>query len=269
MSYSHSIYIISIDFCFIFFLQDIQLFKTPKLSSMEITKLIRNELDQLAKSKENLNITDDTKYFKEKIKTRNLKTSVVIKTQKYFYSKYLKDLTKNEIFLLAKELLKSGYNDESKIAFDWLFRLKKEYTKKDFLVFETFLQKHVDNWSKCDDFCTHALGYIFMQFPNETPKKWAKSKNRWMRRAAAVIYIYSIRRDKLINEAFLISDILLQDQDDLVQKGYGWMLKEISNLYPEKVFYYVLKNKKLMPRTALRYAVEKLAPNKRKEAMKR
>ncbi|MFH1711617.1 MAG: DNA alkylation repair protein, partial [Patescibacteria group bacterium] len=129
----------------------------------------------------------------------------------------------------------------------------------------------IDNWGKCDDFCTHAFGYLFMQYPEKisNTKKWAKSKNRWLRRASAVIYIYPNRQNKYINEAFVISDILLEDQDDLVQKGYGWMLKEISNLYPDKVFKYVTKNKAKMPRTALRYAIEKLPPKKREQAMKK
>lgn len=53
----------------------------------------------------------------------------------------------------------------------------------------------------------------------------------------------------------------------MVQKGYGWMLKEASNLYPEEVFQYVVRHKRKMPRTALRYAIEKLPPGLRKKAM--
>jgi 3-methyladenine DNA glycosylase AlkD len=54
-----------------------------------------------------------------------------------------------------------------------------------------------------------------------------------------------------------------------VQKGYGWMLKEASNNFPGEVITYVMKNKKEMPRTALRYAIEKLSPEFRREAMRR
>lgn len=73
----------------------------------------------------------------------------------------------------------------------------------------------------------------------------------------------------MVREAFTIADILLRDSDDMVQKGYGWLLKEISNLYPDRVFHYVMKHKETMPRTALRYAIEKLSPPLRKKAMKR
>jgi len=53
----------------------------------------------------------------------------------------------------------------------------------------------------------------------------------------------------------------------LVQKGYGWMLKEAANLFPQEVFQYVLKNKAKMPRTALRYAIEKMPAAWRKKAL--
>jgi 3-methyladenine DNA glycosylase AlkD len=62
---------------------------------------------------------------------------------------------------------------------------------------------------------------------------------------------------------------LSTDQDVMVQKGYGWMLKEASNHYPKEVFDYVMKNRREMPRTALRYAIEKLSPEHRIEAMKK
>jgi 3-methyladenine DNA glycosylase AlkD len=64
-----------------------------------------------------------------------------------------------------------------------------------------------------------------------------------------------------------IADILLLDKDDMVQKGYGWMLKVASNHEPNKVFEYVMRHKREMPRTALRYAIEKLSPDLRKQAM--
>ena len=96
---------------------------------------------------------------------------------------------------------------------------------------------------------------------------WAKSKNRWERRASTVILICLIKRKDYLKKIFEIADILLLDKDDLVQKGYGWMLKEASNVYQKKIFDYVIKNKKIMPRTALRYAIEKMPQNMKQKAM--
>ncbi len=70
-----------------------------------------------------------------------------------------------------------------------------------------------------------------------------------------------------MKDIFEIADILLLDEDDLVQKGYGWMLKAASQAHQQEVFDYVVRNKKTMPRTALRYAIEKMPKDLRLQAM--
>lgn len=131
------------------------------------------------------------------------------------------------------------------------------------------MKKYVSNWGSCDDLCTHAFGAFIYQFSEFLPKvkEWTKSSNRWFRRASAVIMIYSTRRDKYLEPVFETADILLLDQDRFVQQGYGWMLKEASNLHPQEVFGYVMKRKAEMQRRALRYAIEKLSPELKKKAM--
>lgn len=96
---------------------------------------------------------------------------------------------------------------------------------------------------------------------------WAKSSKWWMRRASAVSLIYGLRRGKFLKQAFRTADILLSDKEDLVQKGYGWMLKVAGDKHQPEVFDYVMKNKRKMPRTALRYAIEKFPEGLRQKAM--
>ncbi len=100
-------------------------------------------------------------------------------------------------------------------------------------------------------------------------KKWAKSSNRWEKRAAAVTLIIPARKGMFLKDMFEIADILLLDEDDLVQKGYGWMLKAASESYQKEVFDFVMSKKSLMPRTALRYAIEKMPQELKAEAMKK
>ena len=79
--------------------------------------------------------------------------------------------------------------------------------------------------------------------------------------------IYPLRKGKYLNDAFKIANILLKDDDDLVQKGYGWMLKEASPRFEDKVFEYIMSKKEVMPRTALRYAIEKMSGDRKQVAM--
>jgi len=233
----------------------------------DIIQKIRKELKDNIDLEYKKNICN---FFKERQKLYGVRIPIVRNISKIYYFE-IRSLDKKEIIFLCEELLESGYTEESVIAFDWVYEVKNQYDEKDFNIFESWLQKYISNWVSCDDFCGHTLGYYFYKFPEALPKleKWAKSKNRWQRRASAVSLIYSLRRKKYLSKAFSVANILLKDSDDLVQKGYGWMLKEASNAYLDDVYEFVEKNKKKMPRTAFRYAIEKMPLEMKIKAMKK
>ena len=167
---------------------------------------------------------------------------------------------KSEIFELCEELWQSGYMEEAFIACHWSFNIRKEYVPDDIKVFERWISNYVTNWATCDTLCNHTAGTLIEMFPEKISylKKWAKLPGRWMKRASAVTLIVPARKGLFINDIFEISGILLLDRDDMVQKGYGWMLKSASEAHQKQVFDYVMKNKAAMPRTSLRYAIEKM-----------
>jgi len=127
----------------------------------------------------------------------------------------------------------------------------------------------VDSWGGCDDLCTHALGDFVLRCPEFLPrvKEWARSENRWLRRASAVSLIYGARKGELLADIFDVADALLDDPDDMVQKGCGWLLKVASKRHEDEVFQYVMRNSETMPRLTLRYATEKMPEHRRRQAM--
>jgi 3-methyladenine DNA glycosylase AlkD len=161
--------------------------------------------------------------------------------------------------------------EESFVACNWSYNMHKQYQPGDFSIFEKWVEKYVHNWATCDTLCNHTVGTLVEMYPElaEGLKKWARSGNRWVKRASAVSLIVPAKRGKFLPDVLEIADILLQDKDDMVQKGYGWMLKVASQAHQDEIFRYVMKNKASMPRTALRYAIEKMPPEKRKMAMER
>ena len=209
------------------------------------------------------------RFFKEKIMHYGVKSAVVGRIAKDCF-KTLKANSKAEIFGLCEKLWKSGYMEESFVACDWSYRVHKDYEPADFGVFERWVGKYVGNWASCDTLCNHTVGEFVEMYPKYVAglKKWAGSENRWMRRAAAVSLIIPARHGKFLKDIFEIADIMLEDQDDMVQKGYGWMLKAASEAHQQEVFKYVMKNKAGMPRTALRYAIEKMPIGLKEKAMK-
>ncbi|MCX6745994.1 MAG: DNA alkylation repair protein [Candidatus Parcubacteria bacterium] len=226
----------------------------------QIRKELKQNIDKTQK--------DPQYFYKEKVNAYGVRTPLVrIIGKKYFA--IIKDLSKKETFDLAKELLKSDYNEDATIAFQFVYAIRKEFEKNDFKFFELWFKKYINNWGKCDDFATHTLGYYIEKFPDSINnfKKWIKSKNRWLRRGVAVSFIIPARKGNDLKEVFFIANGLLKDRDDLVQKGYGWLLKEASRKHQREVFNYIMKNKDKMSRTALRYAIELMPQNLRRKAL--
>lgn len=209
------------------------------------------------------------RFFKEKIKVYGLKTAEVRKIAKKYFPQ-IKDLEKKELFNLCEEFFKSGYLEEFGIGSNWSYKIHSDFEPADFKLFERWINTYIDNWAKCDSFCNHTVGAFIEKYPSYISylKKWTASKNRWMKRAAAVSLIIPAKKGEFLNDCLEIAKMLLTDKDDMVQKGYGWLLKEASRKNTEEVFEFVMKNKKIMPRTALRYAIEKMPEEKRKRAMK-
>jgi len=230
-----------------------------------IIEKIRKELKRNADEKTRI---QGEKFFKENVKIYGLKSAQTVQIGKEFY-KILTDKTKSSVFQLCEELWKSGYLEEAGIACMWSYNVRKQYQPADFMVFEEWVNKYVTNWAACDTLCNHSVGTLVEMYPHLLAglKKWAKSKNRWVKRASAVSLIVPARKGLFIDDIFEISGILFSDTDDMVQKGYGWMLKAASQAHQKEVFAYVMKKKATMPRTSLRYAIEKMPAELKARAM--
>jgi 3-methyladenine DNA glycosylase AlkD len=230
-----------------------------------IIETIRLDLIRNADEKTKLS---GERFFKEEVKLYGIKSAVVSRIGKDHY-KALTDANKSNVFSLCEELWKSGILEESFIACNWSYNVRKYYEPSDFKMFEGWANDYINNWASCDTLCNHTIGSFVEMYPVflSELKRWAKSKNRWVKRASAVSLIVPARRGKYLDDIFEIAEILHSDQDDMVQKGYGWMLKVASHAHQEEVFNYVMTRKATMPRTSLRYAIEKMPQELKAKAM--
>jgi len=199
-----------------------------------------------------------------------MKTATAVTVAKKYWKK-VRSREKQEIFGLCEELYRSGMMEEAFVVSQWAQMLGERFEPGDIAVFRHWIDTYITNWAACDGLCNHAVGDLVVRYPEhiEELKRWAQSDNRWMRRAAAVSLIVPAKHGEFLDEAIAIADLLLADTDDLVQKGYGWLLKEASREHTDEVFSYVMRNKRVMPRTALRYAIELMPKDLKAEAMKK
>ncbi len=232
-----------------------------------ILKSLREDLLRNANEKDRV---AGERFFKEEVKILGIKSAVVISISKSHFAS-ISDKSKSNIFSLCNNLFSTGIMEESFVACNWSYAVNRHYEPSDFGVFEKWVNNYVNNWATCDTLCNHTVGTLIEMYPEliDNLKKWALSYNRWVKRASTVSLIVPAKRGKFLTDVFEIADRLLADKDDMVQKGYGWMLKVASQSHQEEVFDYIIKHKKIMPRTALRYAIEKMPATMKAEAMKK
>ncbi len=235
-----------------------------------MNQLIQRIRDELSASADEKTKASFQRFFKEAVTYYGVKTGTVEKIAKKYWCE-AKCLSKVEVFALCEEFYRSGYTEEAFVVSTWLPNLMDVLEPKDLAVFKAWIEKYVTNWAECDSLCNHTVGGLVEKYPACVAelKSWAKSSNRWLKRAAAVSLIIPAKKGAFLTDALEISDTLLLDEDDLVQKGYGWLLKEESRKHQKEVFAYVLRHKKMMPRTALRYAIELMPIELKTEAMKK
>ncbi len=223
--------------------------------------------DLIAGSDEQTRISGE-RFFREDVKLYGVKSAMTERIAKEYFRE-IKERPKNEIFLMCEELWKSGYLEEAGIACNWSYFVHKRYEPTDFEIFERWISKYVTNWAACDTLCNHSVGTLVEMYPEKINdlKRLAHSKNRWEKRASAVSLIIPARKGMFLNYIFEIAEILITDTDDMVRKGYGWMLKAASQAHQDKVFDFVMNHRTIMPRTSLRYAVEKMPADLKLRAM--
>ncbi|MGE5187717.1 MAG: DNA alkylation repair protein, partial [Betaproteobacteria bacterium] len=220
-----------------------------------MNKLLSEIRAELAASADDKTRDSAKRFFREQIKVYGVKTATVEKIARKYWSQ-VKTFGKSDIFELCEELLRSDFMEEAFVVSDWMPKYIHYLEPEDLVTFKLWIERYINNWAKCDSFCNHTIGDLIQKYPRlvSEVKSWAKSSNRWVKRASAVSLIVPAKRGLFLAEAFEICDTLMLDGDDLVQKGYGWLLKEESRTHQKEVFDYVVAHRDIMPRTALRYA---------------
>ena len=164
----------------------------------------------------------------------------------------------------AKDLYSTGVLEEQFCANILLSKFEKKFEEKDIAFLESILSLHVDNWACCDGLCS-IMGKLYERHPKpaQKTKAWAKSKNRWQKRASVVCFVLPVRRGVFIDLAYANASAMLYDSDDLVRKANGWVLRQAGKLDKKRLVAFLERHAD-MPAISLSYAMEKLDDKARK-----
>ncbi len=172
-----------------------------------------------------------------------------------------------------QELLNSKIHEERLLALLILVR-KFQKAKKDsrlqYFIYNFYLKntRNINNWDLVDLSAHKILGEYLLRNQDQTIlRHLAKSENLWERRIS-IISTMAFISERKFGETLAIAEILLNDEHDLIHKAVGWALREIGKKNQNVLETFLLQNYKKMPRTMLRYAIEKFPEDVRQKYLK-
>ena len=183
-----------------------------------------------------------------------------------------------QVFALAKEFIEMPLDEIDKLLespihevrvgavsiMDFQARSKKTTEARRKELFDLYMERHdrINSWDLVDRSAIYVIGGYLNDKPRDILYTLARSKNTWERRTAIVSTAYFIRQDD-VGDTFKIAEILLNDNQDLIHKATGWMLRAAGEKDREKLLSFLDQFAATMPRTSLRYAMERFDKKQR------
>jgi 3-methyladenine DNA glycosylase AlkD len=205
-------------------------------------------------------------FFKHEVKSRGWYTDELRKVAVRFRRTILAERGQDYLLQVADQLFRGDVLEEKVFAVLMLQGMVGEFGKSEFKLFESWLDR-VSSWADHDGLVHYLIGPMIAANHSllSRPPRWARKKTGkpWHERAAAVSLIHSTRQHKNFVEIQRITEMLLTSDDDMVQKGLGWLLREAAKANPDRTVKYLMTIRERTPRLVLRTACETLPADTR------
>jgi 3-methyladenine DNA glycosylase AlkD len=198
-------------------------------------------------------------FFKEEIKSHGWYTAALRRAVRRCRREIMREHDFAFLAKVADELFSGSVLEEKIAAVFLLEALDSHCGDREFEMFESWLDR-ISSWADHDGLVHSLIAPMVAAKAARTKSvfRWAKSDDRWHRRAACVALIRGARARRFFPEIVKLSDSLLGDKDDMVQKGLGWLLRETAKFDAKRTVPYLMKIRGRAPRLVLRTACETL-----------
>src|SRR5271156_697637 len=209
-------------------------------------------------------------FFKDEIKSHGWYTADLRRAAVRFRREGKKDQGLDFLVKTADDLFSGAVLEEKIAAVFLLEKLDAEFGDREFKRFESWLDR-ISSWADHDALVHDLIAPMIAAKPARAKIvfRWARSPSRWRRRAACVALIRGTRAKMFFPEITKLSDSLLADEDDIVQKGLGWLLRETAKFDAKRTVPYLMKIRESSPRLVLRTACETLPVEVKKRVLAR
>lgn len=229
----------------------------------------RRELSKLSKPSGTF---DASRYFRgdHDLLFLNVGTACVRRMARDIVSARRGDWTVDHALLFAEELLSDRTLEIKGIAVEVVARFRRQFEPKMLARWKRWLANdYASNWATTDALCGMLIAPLLDRHPELVPEvaSWVRHRNLWVRRAAAVSLVAGARRGRHIDVAYDVVAALHDDDADLIQKAVGWLLREAGSTDMARLERYLRAHGAAIPRTTVRYALEKFPAAKRKQLL--
>ena len=199
-------------------------------------------------------------FFKEEIKSHGWYTADLRRTMRQCRREILQEHNFDFLVEVANKLFSGAVLEEKIAAVFLLESMDASFGDREFRMFEAWLDR-ISSWADHDALVHSLIAPMIAVKPSRAKAvfRWARSRDQWHRRAACVALIRGTRQKKFLPEIKKLSDFLLTDEDDMVQKGLGWLLRETAKSDAKRTVPYLMKIRAKAPRLVLRTACETLS----------
>ena len=211
---------------------------------------------------------DVQRFFKEEVKSRGWYTAELRKVAVRFRRTIMREHGLPFMVQVADRLFAGDVMEEKTFAVFLLENQTHHLGDREFSLFTSWLDR-IRNWGDHDGLVHYLLAPMVATEPKRAREvfRWAKSPSRWRRRAACVALIRGAREKQFFREIVRLTGMLIGDEDDMVQKGLGWLLRETAKADPKKTVPFLMKIRGRAPRLVLRTACETLPAAARKRVL--
>ncbi|MFY9741452.1 MAG: DNA alkylation repair protein [Candidatus Sulfotelmatobacter sp.] len=208
------------------------------------------------------------RFFKEKIESHGWRTAELRRAARRFRKEIRNEHRQEFLIRVADQLFSGPVLEEKIVAVFLLEKFDGEFGDREFKLFESWLDR-ISSWSDHDALVHDLIAPLLIAKPARATiaLRWAKSPNRWRRRAACVALIRGARAKMFFPEITKLSDSLLADKDGMVQKGLGWLLRETAKFDAKRALPYLMRIRDRAPRLVLRTACETLPPKLKRKIL--
>lgn len=198
-------------------------------------------------------------FFKEEIKSHGWYTGDLRRAVRRCRKEILREHEFSFLVEVADQLFSGAVLEEKVAAIFLLEQMDAQFGDREFRLFESWLDR-ISSWADHDGLVHYLIAPMVAAQPARVKAvfRWAKSKDRWHRRAACVALIQGTRAKTFFPEITRLSNVLLADEDDMVQKGLGWLLRETAKFDARRTVPYLMEIRGRAPRLVLRTACETL-----------